>query len=499
MNTNYIDDLRLESEALLLEMSVMYWRAHEYGEPVDFQSVLRGHERLYSPETIRMVKRNAVRCEDPSEKRAMEFLMSHLADLYMTRQTAPRRDRLQNAEMRARVRFDGRSILYRELPVVLANEPDPARRRKIHSLEMDVVRRFNPEYARLWRREHAIPKEIGSGSYMRLSEAARHVRLREVAVVAKRLLDITETVYSRLLDQQSRALLGFGADAMRRSDVLRLMKNVTVEHHFPAGKLLSTVRRTTRVLGFDLRRMNNLRIFAEERPNKAPRAVCCPMKVPYDVRLSVRPVGGVQDYETLLHEMGHGLHFASTRTDRFEFQHLGGNAVTETYAFLFQYLVENRHWLATHTRMSEHEIASFLRSRALAKLLATRRYAAKVLYEIHFHSGRKRPRDTYRRLLSRAYGFPFRQVDASVYLNDVDPTFYAADYLRAWLLEATLSNKLEGRFGLRWFERASAGKYLARLWASGSQMTADELLAELGARGLAVGAWLKRVKALLRL
>ena len=498
-----IADLRLEAEALLLELSVMAWRGHEYGEPVNFRSVLRGHERLSSPATIRLVRRAAARCDDPVERRALEYFLSFLVDLYVGQQTAGHRDCLLNAEMRARVRLDARSVPYRALSAIIANEPDRLRRRRIHSLAMGVVQRFNPQYTRLWRLEHALPREIGL-SYARLSETHRHVRLRDMATLAHQVLDRTEKIYGWLLDEQSRALLGYGADRLRRPDMLRLMKNVAVERHFPAERLVATAERSARGLGFDLRRrMGNLRIFANDRPNKAPRAMCCPLKVPGDVRISVRPVGGVKDYDTLLHELGHGLHFAMTRTDRFEFQHLGGGAVTETYAFLFEHLVENRHWLAAppygppHGGLPGRAITPFLRFRAFAKLYAMRRYAAKILYEVHFHSGRKRPREAYRRLLSRAYGFSLTREDAMTYLSDIDPTFYAADYFRAWLLEAIMAERLEQRFGPRWFERKAAGKFLACLWASGSQMTGDELLARVGARRFTITPWLNRVRALL--
>jgi hypothetical protein len=493
---NEIADLRLEAEAVLLEMSIVAWRGHEYGEPVDFRSVLRGHKRLTSAETVWLVKRAIAACDDPTERRALEYLLMFVVSLFVEGRTASLHDRILNATARARVRLDGRSVPYRSLSALIANEPNRARRRRIHSLSIGVVRSLNPQYAQLLRLEHAVPREIGY-SYLRMSETHRHVRLRDVAALARQVLDRTEIPYRRLLDEQCRTQLGYGADRLRRSDMPRLLKNVAVERYFPAERLVATGERTARSLGFDLRRMGNLRIFAEERPKKAPRAICCPLKVPADVRLSVRPMGGINDYKTLFHEMGHGLHFALTTVKQFEFQHLGGGALTETYAFLLGHLMENRKWLAAYGRLPECEIAPLLRFSAFSRIYLMRRYGAKILYEIHLHAGRKNPRDAYRRLLSRAYGIPLTDEDVTAYLSDVDPTFYAADYFRAWLLEALLAEHLEERFGPRWFECKSAGRFLAQLWASGNQMTADDLLARLGARRYDVSPWLRRVRALL--
>jgi hypothetical protein len=492
-----IIDLRLEAEALLLEMSLMIWRGHEYGEPVSFQSVLRGHARLTSPDTVRLVKKAIKACDDPVERLALEFLCTFVVNLFVGEQTADKHDRLENAVLRARVRLDGKSVPFRALAGLLANEPDRRRRREIQSLSLGVVKRLNPLQRELWDQEQALPREVGY-SYIRLSEAHRHVRLRDLAALAREALDRTERIHLQLLDQQSRAHLGYGADQLRRADVPRLSKNVSVEEYFPADRLVPAAERTARAMGFNLRRMDNLRLFTDDRPNKAPRAMCCPLKVPDDVRLTVRPVGGPMDYRTLFHELGHGLHFASTTTGQFEFQHLGGNAVTETYAFLLEHLVDNPLWLAANTRLPQREIDEFLRFKAFTRIYSMRRYAAKILYELHFHGGKKQPRQAYRRLLSRAYGFDLTQEDSADYLRDIDPTFYTADYLRAWLLEAILTDHLEDRFGRRWFERKAAGNFLARLWESGSQMTADDLLGRLGRRRWTITPWLRRIRTLLR-
>lgn len=491
-----VADMRLEAEALLLEMTVMYWRSHEYGEPVNFKQVMKGHERLASADTVRMLKRAVGRCGDPEEKRALGYFLNFAIGLFIEEKTAAESDRLTNAIMRAKVRLAGKSVPYRALASILSNEPGRARRRTIHSLAMGVVRRLNPQYANLWKIQQRLPRELGY-SYVRMSEAERQVNLRKTAGLARDVLKKTKSLYTRLLDEQSRAILGYGADGVRRADIAHLLKNASVDKYFPAKELVATAKRTASGLGFDLDRMPNLRIFDADRPNKAPRAMCCSPKTPGDVRISVRPIGGASDYETLLHELGHGLHFAMSRTDRFEYQQLGGAVVTETYAFLLEHLMDSREWLAGHSAMLDEEVRAFLRYRAFLKLYWMRRYAAKILYEIHFHSGRKKPREAYRRLLSDAYCFPLSQEDSAAYLSDIDSTFYSADYFRAWMLEAALAETLETRHGPKWFTRKGAGKFLAGLWESGNRMMGADMLAVLGKRDYSVATWLRRVRVLL--
>src|SRR5207248_8928455 len=74
---------------------------------------------------------------------------------------------------------------------------------------------------------------------------------------------------------------------------------------------------------------------SEERAHKEFGAFCFPIGVPDDVRVTVRPVGGVQDFEAMFHEGAQALHFANTRSPRFEFQHLGDNTGSEAVAITF--------------------------------------------------------------------------------------------------------------------------------------------------------------------
>ena len=62
------------------------------------------------------------------------------------------------------------------------------------------------------------------------------------------------------------------------------------------------------------------------------------------------------------------------------------------------------------------------------------------------------------------------------YLADIDDSYYATCYLRAWAFEAQLSSFLREEFGNDWFRRREAGSLLRELWELGQEPTADELL-----------------------
>jgi hypothetical protein len=219
---------------------------------------------------------------------------------------------------------------------------------------------------------------------------------------------------------------------------------------------------------------------SEPRPAKNPRAVCYSIDVPNDVRLSIKPIGGFDDYSALFHEMGHGEHYANTKENAMEFKYLGESTVTENFAFLSEYTLSNQAWIRLHTKMPTKVEKDFLRFQAFHRLYFVRRYCAKFLYELQLHAGVANPESLYASFQSKAIGHKELPSDRKRYLADVDALFYSASYLRAWFLEAQLNTKLSKDFGVNWFENPKAGEFLKSLWANGDRYNGDEFAGMIG-------------------
>jgi hypothetical protein len=202
--------------------------------------------------------------------------------------------------------------------------------------------------------------------------------------------------------------------------------------------------------------------------------------VPGDVRLVVQPRGGHEDYGGALHEMGHLQHFAHINRKLAPADRLvGDESVTEGWAFLFQYLVADPDWLLDELRMPADGIAGWLDFGAFRKLYFLRRYAAKLMYELRLHGGGPWVvhRAEYAGLLGSLTGVITPEAG---YLADVDDGLYAAKYLRAWLLEGSLSTALRDRFGPAWWRVADAGDLLRSMWRDGLGPSAEDVVASLG-------------------
>ena len=192
------------------------------------------------------------------------------------------------------------------------------------------------------------------------------------------------------------------------------------------------------------------------------------------------PKGGQDDYGALLHEAGHTEHFAHvTRDLPFEYRHLGDNAVTEGFAFIFDHLVLNPRWLDAYLGYTDAD--DFFRFANVIELYFLRRYAAKLAYETE-PSRADGP--------ARRHGHRVQRRSARPCAVEVPPRelpgrrgrrVLRASYLRAWMLEGAFRMMLQDRYGMEWFRDAGPASSLqGSCGRTGQHFTAEQLLLKHG-------------------
>ena len=378
----------------------------------------------------------------------------------------------------------GTSLPYRRAAIEQSNEPDPDRRAALDGARMAVVEaRLNPLHLEAHERSAALARELGFASTLDMCERLGGLDLRGLGRECQAFLDATDAWYEEALGPELERELGFGLRDLRRSDIAAFMRAPGLDWAFPADRLMRSYELTLTGLGLG---DAAIELDLEERPSKTPRAFCAPVRVPDEVHLVMARIGGLEDYEVLMHESGHAQHYA--RIDAHlpvEARYLGDNSVTEGFAFLFQHLVAAPEWLEATLAVADTRV--LVRHSRAARLLFLRRYCAKLLYELELHDGElgTRAPERYASLLSRAV-----RVDwpTASWLVDVDAFFYAARYLRAWAFETHLRRTFRDRFGPRWFASPEAGALLRALWSEGQARDADELLGELTGEPLELAA-----------
>jgi hypothetical protein len=285
-----------------------------------------------------------------------------------------------------------------------------------------------------------------------------------------------------------------------RADALALMRAPEFDGAFPAAAMEYEVRYAVGEMGASPDAHGRVVFDTGDRAGKRARAFCSPVRIPDEVYLVLRPHGGQNDWMTLMHELGHALHFANMdRSLPFEFRWLGDNSVTEGYAMLFDHRLKDRGWLARHTELSKADMPRYLRAAGFEELQFLRRYSAKLIYEVELHSGTtpwQALPDLYVETLTSATGFRYQHADAFL---DVDPRFYAARYLRAWQLQALLNESLCERFNEDWWRNPHAGPWIeAELFGHGQRELATEQAARVTGRELSFGPLIRSIEGMLQ-
>lgn len=387
-------------------------------------------------------------------------------------------ERYLQSEARAVGRIDGETIPYRELPVRIRWAADRERRAALEEARLDVVDSdLTPLLEESLGIVHDVAAELLGEPYDRYCERLARIDFEALQGDADRLLEATADLHGELLDWfLRRDLPGVSRDRLEVHDLARLLYGESYRERFPGGELVERLTRPVRAMGIDPTAEGRIAFDLEDRPSKTPRAFCSSVRVPYEVKLVLRPYGGYDDYVTFLHELGHALHFGYVDADLpMEFRRLGDNGVTEGYAMTFDHLMHLPAFLDRVVGMSDVE--EFLRFQAFRDLVMVRRYCAKLAYERSLHREGPTPGKAaeYVERLSAATG---ARTPERLWLEDVDPHFYCVRYLRAWMLAGVLHRELRERFDEDWFENPRSGPFLLELFSLGQALPADVLARE---------------------
>jgi len=387
-------------------------------------------------------------------------------------------EEIANAESAAEIEREGERLPFRLAWKQLTMEPNHEKRRALEGAILQAVEEQNRARARRIESQRRIAQELGFPNYLHLCEALSGQSLPALAAQMRAFVKATEEIYrshiSNLLEGE-----GIGAAEATDADLRWALFAPRYECFFPAEKLVPAAEKSLCRLGLSLAEQKNIHLDLEPRPRKYPRPFCCPIQVPGEIWVVVSPRGGCSDFLSFFHEVGHAIHFSHMKPALpVQFRLMGDRAVGEAFAFVIQSIAMERSWLREVLGLEEPP-EELLRAGRLIDLWFLRRYSGKVCYELELH-GEAGPAEempgTYSRILGEAVGV---RVSRENYLFDVDDAFYSATYLRAWMLDAALRDKLEETFGGEWFFSAEAGKWLQALWRKGQEWTAEELAAEL--------------------
>lgn len=489
-----LDTLRARGESFLEEVSTEYHAAHAgWKDTAALQPIYEKHRAAYDDEAfglaLELLRVSAPNGSASSDHRSAQLLLDWLLDSRVGRELAPIEEREIAWEGSAVIRLsDGTEEPYSRVSITTANTRDANERHALDDARAALVEReLAPIRRERLQREHEVVASLGiAPTYNATWETLSGVSLAALRAECEAFLRDTQAMWDDLQPRYIKKRLGMQPGDATRADLLALVRAPEFDAFFPANQMEREVRRQMTEMGASPDANGRVRYDTAERPGKRARAFCAPVKIPDVVHLVLRPHGGQSDWMTLMHELGHALHFGNMdRALPFEFRWLGDNSVTEGYAMLFDHRLKDAGWLMRYTELGKKELPEFLHSQGFEELHFVRRYAAKLIYETELHGGGvswDALPDLYVETLTAATGFRCQRADAFV---DVDPRYYAARYLRAWQLQAILDESLRERFNEDWWRNPNAGPWMVgELFGHGQRELADEQARRVAGKGL---------------
>jgi hypothetical protein len=499
-----IETLREQGEAFMIDISRELYLAYSGQKPsAELQPIYGKYAGVLDADSLGLALEAFRSAPDGSEeRRSARLLLDWQAESQSGRQLAALDEREIAWEVSTVVPVgETREIQYEAVSIEISNSTDANDRHAIENARASVVEaELAPIKRERFQREREITEALElAPNYNASFELLSGLSLDGLRAECTQFLRDTQAMWDETLPEFTKRVIGMSPADVTRADALALFRAREFDGYFPANQMESSIRTQVGEMGIDALAGGRITLDTGERPGKRSRAFCSPVRVPAEVYLVLRPHGGQADWSTFLHELGHALHFAHMHPELpFEYRWLGDNSITESYAMLFDHLMKDRGWLKRNTQLTSAQAPAFTRSSGFEELHFLRRYCAKLIYEIELYGGRvswdSLP-DLYVDGLTAATTFRYNRADAFV---DVDPRYYAARYLRAWQLQALLTETLVDRYDSDWWRNPRAGPWIcASMFAEGQRELANEQAQRITGKALSFAPLVRAVERML--
>jgi hypothetical protein len=482
-------ELSTESHAFLRTEGELLWTRWTTGAGPMPSSALADHPRLAQRESAELVRTAAAKSAG-TDAAALRLLAQQLATQTVTREAGNEIEALERA--RAQLTFAAPGDVRpehgeRDLEKLLGEEPDAKKRAAIALSEAKAAAALAPLAL---ARDAAVEKAI-AGSWAELVGTAHGMPLSDLAALAEKTLLATETVAAQAVADASVRNLGVTVDRLRRADLPRLVREAPADSQFVAGHAWPAVVQV--LTATSATPPLRLKLDAEPSPSKGARPLALLVDPPQDVRLSLRPAGGITEQRATLHEGARAMGGLFTQVPRWELAQLGDGSAAEGIALLFESLAGDPAWLRDATGIRGEPLDDLVHTEATRRLLTARRAAAQVLFEIRRREG---PRTAeaysalYRDLAQRATFAVLSNEDAQRWTLQADSWLQSAPQLLGALLAAQLELNLRTPSG-------NAGA--ARALSAAATAIAPPVKATAAGASVAVQWWKQPAPPLLKL
>jgi hypothetical protein len=462
-------------------------------------AIVARYADLFSRDQLTSLHECEEQASDADERERLYRLRKTCEGGLAAAELAEEEDAFQNKILAARVTWKDEEMPLRSAQAKLAVLDSYADRDELGTLQADASAGFNDDRAELLAKGEALEAELtGERENVARNEEEKQVSLRELERVLAAASEAVDGRWAQLRQHWFDRLIGADREDVPASFHSGYMRRLSpLQSTYTKERSVEICMDTLSKLGFDMENDENIRLDLDDRPQKSPRACVIASDPPKVVHLITRAQGGLHDYQAFLHEAGHALHYAGCDPSLpYAFRRLArDHALTEIYSYILEAITREPAWHAAYFGLSDEVAAENAEATHFFETLLFRRYVAKLQYELDFWSryneqGAKP--DGYADRLTSAVGLRYRE---DGFLSDMDPGFYSADYLRAWIRSAQLRAYLRREVGEDWWRNAETGDRLRALFFEGTRPSSEEIAGRLGFEPLDTGPLVSELTA----
>jgi hypothetical protein len=446
-------------------------------------AIVARYSDLFSREQLRALREEEEQA-DGEQREWLYRLRKTCEGGLVAAELAEKEDELENAILAARLTFQGEELPLRSALAKLAVLPAYRNRDVLGELYRERSAEFNAQRLELLQAFEELEAELsGEPDPVTRNEEEKQISLHELASVLTAASEEVEADFIAMRERWFERLLGPDRDEVPSSAHMGYVRRLSpLDSTYTKERATEVCLATLSALGFDLAADPNIRLDLDDRPQKSPRACVIASDPPKVVHLITRAQGGLHDYQAFLHEAGHALHYAGVDPALpYTFRSIArDHALTEIYSYICEAITREPGWHAEHFGLGDDEAETNAEATIFLEALLYRRYTAKLQYELGFWSNFEEAGladDDYSERLTAATGIRYPREG---HLADMDPGFYSADYLRAWIRHAQLRSFLIGEVGEDWWRSPQTGGLLRALFKEGTKPSSEEIASRLG-------------------
>lgn len=487
-----IGALRSLIEPFLSERAELCFR---YGagltQDLPLEALAAQFPELSRPESFSQVREALANAPpDGDEKPRLQMLLELLAAQREDAAAAAATQAIASFEARATVSLGDETIAFRDAQARLISERSRQRRGHVERALGELLWDQHALYARRIEATLRAAEAIGRGSYVALRDEVSGFQHAPLAAEGEKVLATTEDPYRDLLgyvikklDPTLRAQV---VGTARRHDLLHATVAPHLSEHFLREDLQPVTSHWLSDMGFHPTAEGRIRLDLDDRPGKRVGAFVAPVRVPEELRLVLRPLGGMGDFAALFNAYGQALYWAhAPRSGAVEDRRLGDSSVVSAHGLLLEHLLLDEAWHRRYLRLTQTLSRDAARLAAFNALALLRWNCAQLAYELSLHERGLSVElsDEYEERHRKAL---FAGVHRGFFLQDVGPQLAPARALRAYALEVQLHGLMQQRFNEDYWRNPTAGRFLQGLLSRSRQGGASALAEQLTGKPLSL-------------